>query len=219
MTVAVFIKRCVFLGFLLGLLSCGGEGGGIGGSGIQPVVAVGAVTARGSIEVNGVLFDISDATIIFNGEPGSEDDLQVGHVVTVQGTLDPSGTTGIADTVVFDSNAEGPIDSIGPAPNSLVVLGQLVLVNDMTQFGDIRSGDMIMLSDLDVGNIVELSGFPDANGVLRATRIDRTQDAFVPGFAIETTGTVANFDGMNQTFNLHMLQVNFSDDTELINLP
>jgi hypothetical protein len=196
-------------------MSCiGDEGGGTGGSGInsEPVVVFGTVSGFGSIVVNGITFDTANATITLNGQPGSEADLQLGHVVTVQGTRDLSSAVGIAETVAFESNAEGPIDSINPATNSLVVLGQIVVVGDTTQFGDTP------FNALDVGNIVELSGFVDTNGVLRATRVDRTQDAFIPGIEIETSGTIANLDVAIQIFTLNMLTVDFSA-AQLINLP
>jgi hypothetical protein len=51
-------------------------------------------------------------------------------------------------------------------------------VDDRTQFGDTPSA-------IEVGNVLEVSGFADAHGVLRATRIEKTQDAFTPGTEIE----------------------------------
>ncbi len=132
--------------------------------------------------------------------------------MTVRGTRDPSGTVGTAQTVAFENNAEGPIDSINPVTNSLVVLGQTVLVDDTTQFGNTP------FSALRVGNIVELSGFEDADGDLRATRVEKTQDTFIPGIEIEATGTIANLDDVNQTFMLNMLIVDFSMDP-LIDVP
>src|SRR5919106_4552124 len=100
MTVSITIKRWVLLGLLLLVTSCGS--GGTGGSG-SPVVASGPVTGLGSIVVTGITFNTEDATITVNGQPGSAADLRVGHVVTVRGTLDPRGTVGTAETVVFES--------------------------------------------------------------------------------------------------------------------
>jgi hypothetical protein len=202
MTVSISIKRWVLLGFLLLLTSCG-SGGGTGGSG-SPVVASGPVTDFGSIVVTGITFNTEDATITVNGQPGSETDLRLGHVVTVRGTLDPGGTVGTAETVAFESNVRGPIDSIDLDNSSLVVLGQFVLVDAATQFG------ATPLNALVVGNVVEVSGFLDAEGVLQATRIDKTQDVFVPGIEIEVEGPITRLRRTNQTFMVNMLQVDFS---------
>ena len=209
MTMAVSIPRWALLGFLLVSMSC--TSGGTGGSG-SPVVAVGTVTGFGSIVVNGVKFDTTDATIILNGRRGSEADLQLGHVVTVRGTRGPNGTVATAETVAVDNSAEGPIDSIDLATNHLVVLGQIVRIDDRTQFGDTP------LSALEIGNIVEVSGFADADGVLRATRVEKTQDVFTPGTEIEIEGIITTLDDENQTFMLNTLQVDFST-AQLINLP
>jgi hypothetical protein len=208
MTVSISIKRWALLGLLLGLMSCSG---GTGGSG-SPVVAVGTVTDRGSIVVNGVVFDTADATITLNGQRGSEADLQLGQVVTVRGTLAPSGMVGTAETVAVDRHAQGPVDSLDLTTRSLVVLGQIVRVDATTQFGDTQ------LSDLGVGNIVELSGFTDADGVLRATRVEKTQDAFTPGITIEIKGTITNLDDADQTFMLNTLLVDFAA-AQLISVP
>jgi hypothetical protein len=186
-------------------MSCSG---GTGGSG-SPVVAVGSVTEVGSVVVNGIKFDTTGASIIVNGQPGSEADLQLGQVVTVHGRLAPSGVAGTAETVVIEINAKGPIDSIDAEENSLVVLGQLVLVDPTTQFGDTPVDQLV------VGDTVELSGFTDAEGVLRATRVEKTPDTL----EIETTGTIRALDEADQTFILHeSLVVNFSS-AELINVP
>ena len=209
MTVSVSMQRWALLGLLLVLTSCGG--GGTGGSG-SPVVVSGPVTEFGSIVVTGITFNIEDATITVNGQPGSEADLRLGHVVMVRGTLVPGGTAGTAETVVFESNIRGPIASIDTDDNSLVVLGQLVLVDDATQFGETP------LNALVVGNVVEVSGFPDAERVVQATRVDKTQDVFVPGIEIEVEGPIMDLNRANQTFTLNMLQVDFSM-AELLNLP
>jgi Domain of unknown function (DUF5666) len=209
MTVHVSMQRWALLGLLLVLTSCGS--GGTGGSG-SPVVASGTVTGFGSIVVTDITFNIEDATITVNGQPGSATDLRLGHVVTVRGTRAPRGAMGTAETVVFESNVRGPIASIDTDDNSLVVLGQLVLVDDATQFGETP------LNALVVGNVVEVSGFPDAEGVLRATRVDKTQEVFVPGIEIEVEGPITDLNRANQTFTLNMLQVDFSM-AELLNLP
>lgn len=216
MMASFFIKRWAFLGFLLLFMSCTGtgtveDGGGTGGTG-SPVVASGSVTGFGSIFVTGIEFDISDATITLNGKSASDADLQLGQVVTVHGTLDAGGTAGTAQTVAVEKHAEGPIDSIDFTDNSMVVLGQIVQIDDATQFGTTP------FDTLEAGDIVALSGFVDADGVLQATRIDKTHDDFTPDIEIEATGIIAALDGDNQTFMLNQLQVDFST-ADLLNIP
>jgi Domain of unknown function (DUF5666) len=209
MTASITIKRWVLLGLLLLVTSCGS--GGTGGSG-SPVVASGPVTGLGSIVVTGITFNIEDATISVNGQPGSAADLRVGHVVTVHGTREPRGTVGTAETVVFESNIRGPIASIDIDDNSLTVLGQVVLVDAATQFGEVPFNALV------VGNVVEVSGFPDVERVVRAARVDRTQEVFVPGIEIEVEGPITRLNRGNQTFMVNGLQVDFSL-AELLNLP
>lgn len=214
MTVSVSITRWALLGLFLVLMSCSG---GTGGSGItnepgRSVVAFGAVTDVDRLVVNGITFDTTDAIITLNGRRGSAADLQLGQVVTVRGKLAMSGVVGTAETVTFERNVQGPIERIDATTNSLVVLEQIVRVDDTTQFG------ATPLSALVVGNIVELSGFGEADGVLRATRVDKTQEAFRPGTVLEVEGTISNLDAENQTFMLNALQVDFSA-ARLINLP
>jgi hypothetical protein len=109
--------------------------------------------------------------------------------------------------VVFNRHTQGAIESIDVDMVDmnnlvLVVLGQRVRINNMTtQFGN------TLFDDLGVGDIVAISGFEDANGVLRATWVNKIP---TPGFEIEATGTITNLDEASQTFTLNMLTVNFS---------
>lgn len=215
MTAFAWIKRCALLGCLCALLSC--SGGGTGGTGIdaQPgrmVLVFGVVTNVDKLVVNGITFDTTKATLTRNGEPGRVADLRLGQVVTVQGTLEPSQTTVTATTVMVARHAVGPITRLDPATRQLVVLGQLVLIDDLTRFGTAGLGDLV------VGNIVEVSGLVDANGVLRATRLEKTQDAFFPGLEIETSGVITTLDAVRRTFTLQRVEVDFSA-AQLRNIP
>ena len=98
----------------------GGSGGsgdtgdtsaGISGSG----KAIGVITQFGSIFVNGVEYDTSEAVIIVNGVVATEDDLGVGMVVFIQGTVNEDGVTGVAEVVIVDDNLKGPISAITSA--------------------------------------------------------------------------------------------------------
>ncbi len=195
--------------------ACGGGSGGTspdaagtGTAASAPTVAFGAISGFGSIIVNGVRFDTSAATFSIDDSPGSEDDLDVGHVVLVRGTLDPNGTTGTAMSVEFDENVEGPIDagSIDVAAGTLIVLGQTVRTNADTSLDDSIPGQI--LAGLADGDIVEVSGFVDASGDILATRIELKIPR--PGDEFEVTGIVSNHDSGAMTFMINALVVDYS---------
>ena len=119
------------------LVACGGGGGGGGGGSTPPPdnnnpptagigrtgIAMGPIANFGSIIVNGVRYDTNSATFTVNDAPGTQADLKVGQVVVVSGTIDNNGTTGTAETVFFDDNVKGPVQSIDSAASQMVVLG------------------------------------------------------------------------------------------------
>lgn len=203
------------------LAACGGGGGssvspppppppsgGIGRNGI----AIGPVSNFGSIIVNGVRYDTANATFTIDGTAGSQDDLKVGDVVIVQGTIDDNGTTGTAEQVLFDDLVTGPVESVNVPGSSLVVLGQTVLVRAETSFDDGFSPASI--EGVNVGQIVEVSGQFDANGDIVATRIEPKP----AGTQFEVHGTVAALDTANSVFMLGGLTVDYSAAT-LDNFP
>ncbi len=203
------------------LAACGGGGGssvspppppppsgGIGRNGI----AIGPVSNFGSIIVNGVRYDTANATFTIDGTAGSQDDLKVGDVVIVQGTIDDNGTTGTAEQVLFDDLVTGPVESVNVPGSSLVVLGQTVLVRAETSFDDGFSPASI--EGVNVGQIVEVSGQFDADGNIVATRIEPKP----AGTQFEVHGTVAALDAANFLFNLGGLTVDYSSAT-LDNFP
>ena len=208
-------SRVASIAAILGITACGGGGGG----GVAPpppppppptttsTVVVGTITGFGSIFVNGIEFETSGASFTVDDNPGVESDLQIGQVVRISGTIDDNGSTGSADDVVFDNEVEGEITSIDLAAGQIVVLGQVVLIDASTIFDDSLADPSI--NGLAVGDLVEVSGFPDASGIVRATRIE-------PGTAggeLEVRGTVSNLDAGASTFELNGLVVDYSGAT------
>ncbi|MEK6584275.1 MAG: DUF5666 domain-containing protein, partial [Nitrospirota bacterium] len=115
---------------------------------------------------------MTNATVTVDGVAGNQNNLKVGMIVKVDGTFNPDGTTGIAANIEFKDILEGPVDSVGS--NTLVVLGQTVNVSSSTyydDFADINSDEAIDVNDVENGNIVEVSGFVNASGVVHATYI------------------------------------------------
>ena len=183
---------------------CGGggssslAGGGIGGSGIT---ASGAITGFGSIFVNGIEFETAGASRDVDGvtsvSDGTDDAavLGIGMVVIVTGTLNDDGVTGTAESVQYDNAVQGPVQGpiieVDPLTRSFTVMGINVTVHNNTIFSNVTF-DILQANDL-----VDVSGFFDADGVLQATRIERKDGSEVE---VEVKGTVTEWDGA--TFNL-----------------
>lgn len=186
---------------------CGGGDGGPAPTAVQGV-SKGVITGLGSIMVNGVRFNVGGAAIQVDDNPGIENDLKVGMVVTVRGTIDVASRTGNAASVEFADNLEGPVTSIDLAANTMAVLGQTVKVLPAAIFDDTTD-----LTTLAVGNVVEVSGFPDATGAIQATRIELKLTAPAAATPVEVKGTVANLDSTARTFTVGALTVVFGSAT------
>ena len=184
-------------------------GAGISGSG----KAVGVITQFGSIFVNGIEYDTSDAVIVVNGVIATEDDLGVGMVVFIQGTVNEDGVTGVAEVVIVDDNLKGPISEITSATDEagalldalqITVLGIDVVIErtgtvfENTTFGSLAAGDF-----------VEIYGFAESGNNIRATRVER--ENFVAGVTkVEMYGAVNALDTTAETFLLGNYTVNYS---------
>jgi hypothetical protein len=148
-------------------LSCGSTdfaGGGTGGTGIS----TGAVSGYGSVVVNNVHFRTDDEVApgfhtkkMSNGadKSGRMDNVvfAVGMVVTVRHGKDDNN----AQVIEYRDNLRGPIAATASgADNIIEILGQSVVVDDAAIFASLKRGD-----------IVEVSGFVDNAGRIRAAYI------------------------------------------------
>ncbi|NOX20702.1 MAG: hypothetical protein GXO99_05505 [Nitrospirae bacterium] len=191
----------IFLGLLIFTYSCGGggtdlfAGGGISGTGKY----TGVVSGFGSIFVNGIEFDTSNATIIVEGKPGTESDLSVGMKVTV------SASDSMADEVIFEPEIKGIITDIDAPANSLDVMGQTVQITTATVLSGFTS-----ILDLAAGDHVLVSGFFDSTNTIVATYIRLLLQA--PS-VFEIKGYVKNLDSLNKTFEINNLRVDYSSAT------
>lgn len=205
---------------VLAACGAGGDGqttvasGGTGGTGI----AYGSVTGFGSVIVNGVKFHTANATVTVDGEPGPDETtdprrgLSEGMVIRVEGTIDPTGTTGTAARVTYGDDVEGPIShllDIDTHTRQATVLGQTVIVDTQTVFRGTS------LAELAVGNVVEVSGLVDDQDRIHATYIEKKADAFAPGMELDVKGTIGSLDESTETFRIGSLTVSYaSADTD-----
>ena len=204
----------------LSAVSCGSGSsnlaeGGIGGTGIS----MGTVTGFGSIWVNGVHFETvhtkvyKDGKLFVTNADGTDigSMLGIGMVVTVKGTINADGVTGRASSVNYADNLEGPING-APTANSFVVLGQTVIVDNKTVYKGVAN-----LNGLGTGNVVEVSGFRDANGDIHATYIEKKADSFVDGAGvIELKGTISAVDWGTYTIRIGTQVVDITNASQTI---
>ncbi|OAD20390.1 hypothetical protein THIOM_003912, partial [Candidatus Thiomargarita nelsonii] len=124
---------------------------------------------------------------------------KVGMVVQVEGTIDPNRNTGNASRINFNENVKGPIQEIDD--DTLIVLGQTVTVDQLTVLDGI-----IELTELNVGDVVNVSGLVDADGIIHATLIVRESSTA----EFEVVGRVEQLDLATQTFVIGDLTIDYS---------
>ncbi len=166
------------------------------------IVSKGTISGFGSVIVNGVRYETGTATFDIDGASGTESDLAVGQVVVITGTVGDTAGTATAQTVIFDDVVEGPVSAVDVAASTITVLEQLVHIDADTSFDDSISPPSI--EGIDVGDIVEVSGFRRADGSISATRIEPKP----AGGEFEVTGIVSNLGA--STFQINALVVDFS---------
>lgn len=157
------------------IAACGGGGVDTGGTG-APVTAYssGRISGFGSIVVNDVHYDESNATIVDDaGQSRSPDDLKLGMTVEVEAgdiTVDSTGRSGsAASRVQFGSHISGPVESVDAAAGTLRVLGQWIDIDVNTVIEDVANG----LADITTSDFVEVYAFFDPNtSRYAATRVE-----------------------------------------------
>jgi hypothetical protein len=202
-------QRCILILMAALLLICCAQGGGVGGTGF---VNQGAISAFGSLVVNGTELDTSNAVVIVNGQNvGTGDDivetyLRIGMFVTVDGFENKNTGAAVASRVRYNKNVEGPVEDIrdiDAITKEILVLGQTVIVNTTTAFQGTTFATVVL------DDVVEVSGQIDDSGTLWATYFQKTGD-FIPGAIVEVAGLVANLDTDLETFEINDLAVDYS---------
>lgn len=196
----------------LGLSCAASDSGGMSGTGVSQ----GSISSFGSIFVNGVEWDVSNARIEIDGASSTEAALRVGMVVRVEGDRSQDGLSGDAERVSFDDSIEGPIandpvETVAGVERTFSVLGTSIVMRvDQTSFDDGAS-----FVGLAADDVVEVSGFVDSGGAVRATRIE-LKGAFPALNDVELRGRVANLvkdgDGSGE-FDLGTIMVHYTSTT------
>jgi hypothetical protein len=126
--------------------------------------------------------------------------------------------TGTATSVIYDDAIEGPISSVDPVvgdseKKKLTVLGQTVLV-DATS----TSFEGVAFADLKVDDVIEVSGFADAdNNLINATRVELKGYLTSGNNEVEVRGVISSlFPGTS--FKLNGLTIKDIDSATLEDL-
>mgnify|MGYP005843593209 CR=1 FL=1 len=163
----------------------------------------GSASRLGSVFVNGVRYEVDGAQIVVNGTAATPAALKAGQVLQVVGDVEVGGREGDAESVTYENTVRGRVTQLSLVDRTLTILGQQVRVGLETVFApDISPGDIESLS---VGDDLVVSAFVDANGQLRASRIDRDGS---PGTA-EVVGAVSAVDSVAKRFQLNALVVDY----------
>jgi len=228
------IASVASLALVLAAAGCGGSGhaagprGGGGTTAGTSGVTQGVITAFGTIHMGSgsheKVFDVDDA-ILKRLDDGVEHDrtgddaavFRVGMKVEVFHDADSTRAT----EVRFKDDIEGPITAkpSAHAGATFDVLGVPVLVDGQTHFDDTIENSGLTLAGLTVGNVIELSGLFDANGVLHATFIEG-EHVSAAGRTFEIKGELTGLAGTapNQTFKVNGVTFNMNAGSELRDL-
>ena len=207
-------RKIIYIAALtaLGLTACGGGGSGdsSSGTGSQANTVTGVITGFGSVFVDGVKYETDNASFNVDGVSASEDDLAVGMVVTLTGTVNADGSTGFANSIVFEHEVEGVVIANNYlSDQTLDIMGQTIIVDDSTIFESKIAG-VTTIDQIAVDNIVEVSGYPTGNGTIHATRLEVKKQSKEIDDTLEVKGVVSNLDTSAQTFTLGSLTVDYS---------
>ena len=186
-------------GAVMLLAACSGGETGTGQTSGKDL-AIGTITGFGSVFVNGVKFETTNTDISLEGSATTQESLRIGMVVKVHGTINPDGITGTADTLAAEEEVKGIIDDIING-SALSVLGQTIQIAPDTRFEGFS-----VLTELQIGDAVEVSGYFKQEGIIAATRVEKRDTLET----LKVIGTVRDLDVTGKTFTLAALVVDYS---------
>lgn len=177
------------------LFGCGGGGGGgTGGTGV--VVVSSGVMTKGSVILNGVRYDDTAANVVIDDKPKFPIDLRDGMVVQVRGRIAERGGTAQQVEAQIEVRGTAEVTALGVAsrPQTFVVLGQTVIVDDFTVMsGTVARNPLIIPFDINLNAVlVEVHGLRDSGGRIRATRVEANTVQMADNAVDEIRGVVKN---------------------------
>ena len=124
------------------LNACGGGSGGdmfggspgIGGTGF---FSSGSISGFGSVIINSITFDDTNANVLLDGVSATRADLRLGMVADVVGSKGTASGTGVAQTIAVWSIAQGAVSNV--QTNQFMVDDMVIQTNSATVWDGIAS--------------------------------------------------------------------------------
>jgi len=206
----VLIKKIHFVIPALSILivtACSDSVGGLAGIGGSGYISSGTITGFGSVFVNGVEFETTSSSFDVEDVDGTQQDLHIGMVVQIRGSINSDGVTGTATHIQYADDLQGAISSIVEnadlTEKTLTVLGKKVVASSTnTSFENSSYASVIQ------GNVVEVSGYYDQNDILQASYIELKSDVINAETIVEVKGEITDLSGTD--FVLQGINVNAS---------
>lgn len=189
------------------LIACGGGGGGSAasspsvppaGTSVAPTVMEGTITGFGSVLINGQRFEDKNARVLFAngaeaGTPGLLADLHTGMRVLAE------LKDGVLQSLTVNFALVGTVGAVDAAAGTLSVFGQTIRIVNDGQLPTVFEG-FTSLAQLQLGDLVRVSGSVASDGSITASRIERRLKDGSEVFRL--SGPVLGLDATAKTFAL-----------------
>ncbi len=185
------------------LAACGGGGGGsgtpTGASGAAATAAsttvasqsTGAITAFGSVFVNGHEFNTNNASVVDDDTgattPGTAD-LDIGMVVSVIPASNSTASAPVASEIHLDPLAKGFVDANTASAGTLTVMGQTVQITSSTAYVDRRA--CVVAASSPCSAITSQSGLAATSGATPGNYVTVHGYLFSTGTAAQIVATL-----------------------------
>jgi hypothetical protein len=165
------------------------------------VVTQGMITGFGSIYVDGIKYNTDTSNIKKNGLNTQLNALSVGMKISFSAQENDSGEW-VAQDVEYDTEVEGVIQSIDRNNSQITIANTVIFYNDLTHFIDTSE------TLISVGQRVEISGYPQADGTFLASYIELDTDTDNDDYEY-TAGIVSNLDETALQFTINDVVIDY----------
>lgn len=216
----IFLSLSLVAPIMIG--GCSGSGdssndGSTGDSAVKTVGVISSINSTNSLTVAGIKYDTSQSSLSME-DSDSDDSLDVGMVVTVEGSVDEKSHKGYADHVSYDAEIKGVVFSaLDTATGMMNVMGQMVMVDDMTMFHS-EDPNITSIDLVPAGAVVEVSGYVHKDGKIKATRVELERTEYQPDMNImlKVKGVVTDVNMADSYFMMNDLRVDYDENTMFI---